>query len=59
MGVGSGEQEGAVAPLDFHFIHLIHRTNIVHRGLKVLFFGVFSLFFGLCSVASPPLLEEA
>jgi len=32
----------------------IHGTNIVDRGLKVLFFGVFLLFFGLFSVA--PLL---
>jgi len=40
----------------------IHGTNIVDRGLKVLFFGVFKLFFGayqlffgLFSVAPPPL----
>jgi len=27
-----------------------HGTNIVNRGLKVLFFGLFLLFFGLFSI---------
>jgi len=34
----------------------IHGTNIVDRGLKVLFFGPFLLIFGIFSVA--PLLEN-
>jgi len=37
MGVGSG---GVPPPRTF-----IHDTNIVDRGLKVLFFGIFLLFF--------------
>jgi len=41
MGVGSGGQGGAV-PLPWIFKH---GTNIVDRGLKVLFFGLFLLFF--------------
>jgi len=45
-GVGNGGQGGA-APWIF-----IHKTDIVDRGLIVLFFGLFS-------VASPPLLKEA
>jgi len=45
MGVGSGGQGGRG-----------HGTNIVDRGLKVLYFGLFLLFFGLFSVAP---LEEA
>jgi len=48
MGVGSGEQGGRVPPWIF-----IHGTNVVDKGLKVLFFGVFyyfSVFFPL-----PPL----
>jgi len=51
MGVGS--REGGVPP---SWIFL-RDTNIVDRGLKVLFFGLFAifrLFFPL-----PPLLEEA
>jgi len=32
----------------------IHVTNTVDKGLKMLFFGVFLLFFGLFSVAPPP-----
>jgi len=35
-----------------------HGTNIVDRGLKVLFIGLFLLFFGHFFVAFP-LLEEA
>jgi len=46
MGVGSGEQGGSVAPMDF-----IRGTNIVDKGLIVLFFGLFP-------VASPPLEED-
>jgi len=33
---------------------IIHGTNIVDRGLKVLFFDVFLLFFGIFYVALPP-----
>jgi len=44
MGVGSGEQ-GALPPWIFK-----HGTNIVDRGLKVVFFDLFLLFFGLFSV---------
>jgi len=39
MGVGSGGQEGHGPPWIF-----IHGTNIVDRGLKVLFFGLFFRF---------------
>jgi len=46
MGVGSGEQGGRGI--------FIHDTNIVDRRLKVLFFGVFLLFFGLFFRCSPP-----
>jgi len=42
MGVG----RGAWPPWIY-----IHDTDIVHRGLTVLFFGLFLLFFGLFSVA--------
>jgi len=37
MGVGSGGQGGAVAPLDFHTWY----TDTVDRGLIMLFFGLF------------------
>jgi len=47
MGVGSG----GPWPPPWVFIH---DTYIVDRGLKVLFFGVFLLFFGLFSVAPFP-----
>jgi len=40
-----------VAPLDFK-----HDTNVVDRGLKVLFFGLFLELFGLFS-RCPPLKE--
>jgi len=47
MGVGSGGQGvGAVASWIF-----IHDTDILDRGLKVLFFGLFLLFFGLFPLA--------
>jgi len=49
MGVGCGGQ-GPVVPLDFQ-----HGTNIVDRGLKVLFFGLFCYFSVFFSVA--PLKE--
>jgi len=42
MVVGSGVRERRGLPWIF-----IHGTNIVNRGLKVLFFGVFLQFFGL------------
>jgi len=45
MGVGSGGQVGRGPPWIF-----IHSTNIVDRGLKVLFL-MFSADFGLFSVA--------
>jgi len=51
MGVNSGGQ-GAVAPWIFK-----HDTNIIDRGLKELFFGLFfylSVFFSV-----PPSLVEA
>jgi len=49
MGVGSGGQGGrALTPWIFK-----HGTNVVNRGLKVLFFGLLLLFFGLFSVAPP------
>jgi len=47
MGVGSGRQRGP-CPLPPRIF--IHGTNIVDRGLKVLFFGLKVLFFGLFSV---------
>jgi len=53
MGVGSGGQGGPWLPWFFK-----HGKNIVDKGLKVLFFGIFLLF----SVFFPlpfPLLEEA
>jgi len=40
MGVGSWGREGGRAPLDFHAWY----TDIVDRGLIVLFFGFFSIF---------------
>jgi len=40
MGVGSGGQGGRGPSLDFHTWY----KNIVERGLKVLFFGLFSVF---------------
>jgi len=43
MGVGSGRQRGC-GPLTLDFIH---GTDIVDRGLIVLFFGLFLLFFSL------------
>jgi len=59
MGVGSGRQ-WVRAPPPWIFIH---DTDIVDRGLKVLFFGLFSVFplckrlksaaFGLFSVGLP------
>jgi len=49
MDVGSGEQGGRGLPWIF-----IHDANIVDRGLKVLFFGVFLLFFGLFSPLPSP-----
>jgi len=45
MGVGRGEERGTVPPRIF-----IHGTDIVDRGLIVLFFGLFcqfSVFFPL------------
>jgi len=39
---------GAVTPWIF-----IHGTKVVNESLIVLFFGLFLLFFGLCSVALP------
>jgi len=44
MGVG----RGAVAPWIF-----IHGTDIVDRGIIVIFFGLFLLFFGIFSVPPP------
>jgi len=58
MGVGSGEQGGAVAPLDF-----IYGTDKVEGGLMVLFFGpVFPVgppwkFFCRCSWFTASLLD--
>jgi len=49
MGVGSEEQGGRAPPWIFK-----HGTNIVDKDLKVLFFGLFLLTFGLFSVAPPP-----
>jgi len=46
MGVGRGSR----APPPWIFKH---GTNIIDRGLKVLFFGHFLLFFGLFSVVLP------
>jgi len=46
------EAEGRGSPLDF-----IHGTNIVYKGLKVLFFGVFFLLFFGPFFRCPP--EEA
>jgi len=51
MGVGSGGREGEGPWTPWIFIH---GTNIVDRSLKVIFFGVFLLFFDLFSVAPPP-----
>jgi len=48
MGVGS-RGKGSHGP---NWI-FIHGTDIVDRGLKVLFFGLFLLFFGLFSVGPP------
>jgi len=36
-----------------------HGTNIVDRGLKVPFFGLFLLFFVIFFRCPPPFLEEA
>jgi len=49
MDVGRGGQEGRAPPWIFK-----HGTNIVDRGVKVLIFGLFLLFFGIFSVALPP-----
>jgi len=60
MGVGSGGR-GSRAPPPWIFMH---GTNILDRGLKVLFFGVFCyfsvflLFFDLFSVVPPPPPQE-
>jgi len=48
MGVGSGKQESR-GP----FWIFIHNTDIVDRGLKVLFFSLCLLFCGLFSVGPP------
>jgi len=53
MGVGSGGQGGR-AP----FWIFKHGTNVIDRGLKVLFFGVFLVFFGVF-IRYPTPLEEA
>jgi len=47
MSVGSGGQ--AMAPLDFH-----NDTNVVNKGLIMLHFWPFLIFFGLFSIAPPP-----
>jgi len=52
MDVGSVRQGGDVAPPWI----FIHGTDIVDRGLIVLFFGLL-LFFGLFPLPSPPPLE--
>jgi len=52
MGVGSGEQRQREWPCPIWIFK--HGTNIVDRGLKVLFSAFFLLFFGLFSVAPPP-----
>jgi len=52
VGIGNGGQEGHASPRIFK-----HGTNTVDRGLKVLFFGSFLLFFGFFFVGSS--LEEA
>jgi len=49
MGVGSGGQGVDRGPPWI----FIYGTNIVDKGLKVLFFGVFLLFFGLFSIGPP------
>jgi len=56
MGVGSGGQGTMAQPWIF-----IHGTNLVDKGLKVLFFGVFyfSVFFSVASIFPPPPLKEA
>jgi len=51
MGGGSGGQ-GACPPWIF-----IHGTDIVHRFLIVLFFGIFTIFWSFFS-APPPSLEN-
>jgi len=43
MGVGNGGQGKRAHPLQI----FVHGTNIIDKSSKVLFFGVFSLFFGL------------
>jgi len=53
--VGGGGGGRPVAPLDFYIF--MYGTNIVDKGLKVLYFGPFLLFFGLF-FRWPP-LEEA
>jgi len=50
MGVGS-EGQGKEGPCPTWIF--IHGTNIVDRGLKVLYFGLFLLFFDLFSVGPP------
>jgi len=47
MGVGN---EGGVTPLNFH---TWYKYSLVDKGLKVLFFGLFLLFFSHFSVAPP------
>jgi len=42
MGVGSGVQGSHGLPWIFK-----HSTNVVDRGLKVLFFGLFCYFIGI------------
>jgi len=51
MGV---ESRGGMPPWIF-----IHGTNIVNRGLKVLFFSVILLFFQSFFRCPPPSLKEA
>jgi len=56
MGVGSGRQGGRAPP---PWIFILG-TDIVDKGLIVLFIGLFLLFSVIFSVASPPpSLEEA
>jgi len=49
MGIGSGGKRAWPPPWIF-----IHNTDIVDKGLIVLFFGVFLLFFVTFSAAPPP-----
>jgi len=49
MSVGNGEGgQGGRASLDF-----IHGTDIVDKGLIILFFGIFAIFGSFASVAPP------